>query len=302
MIKVKTYLATTGSRKYFVNVGPNIDSKIPRAHKHFRAYMRKINVNKTFFLTATTPQEIYDIISTFDIKKSLGPNSIPVYILNISNNYFSDKLTDIINLSSRTGIFPGLCKLAKVIPIFKQDNPLLCENYLPISLLPIFSKIFEKVINKRIYDCVEKNQFIYKRPFGFRTKQSTNHALISTTEAIKSQIENGYYVGVFIDLQKAFDTANHDILCETLAFYGFREIVNSSSSLFLSNLQQYVSINSFDSSKLDIQCGVPQGSTIEPLLFLLYINDLRFAVKYAIASHFADDTCILCASNKLNPL
>ena len=115
--------------KYFVNVGPNIDSKIPKAHKHFREYMRKIKVNKTFFLTATTPQEVYDIISAFDMKKSLGPNSIPVNILKISNNFFSDKLTDIINLLFRTGIFPDLCKLAKVIPIFKKDNPLLCENY-----------------------------------------------------------------------------------------------------------------------------------------------------------------------------
>ena len=112
--------------------------------------MRKLKFDKTFFLTATTPHEIYDIISAFDTKKSLGPNSVPVYILKISNNFFSDKLTDIINLSFRTGIFPDLCKLAKVIPIFKKDNPLLCGNYRPISLLPIFSKIFEKYQNSRI--------------------------------------------------------------------------------------------------------------------------------------------------------
>ena len=165
--------------------------------------MRKLKGNKTFFLTATIPQEIYDIISAFDIKKSLGPNSIPVYILKISNNFFSNKLTDIINLSFRTGIFPDLCKLAKVIPIFKEDNPLLCENYRPISLLPIFSKIFEKVIYKRMYDFIDKNQLIYERQFGFRAKHSTKHALISTTESIKSQIDKGNYVaGVFIDFQK----------------------------------------------------------------------------------------------------
>ena len=276
--------------KYFVKVGPNIDERIPKAHKHFTEYMSKLKVNKTIFLTPANPREIYDIISAFDIKKSLGPNSIPVYILKISNNFFSDKLTR---------IFPDLCKLAKIIPISKKDSPFLCGNYLPISLLPIFSKIFEKVIYKRMYNFAEQNKLIYERQFGFRARHSTNYALINTTESIKSQIDQGNYVGgVFIDLQKAFDTVNHDILCEKLAYYGFRGNCQLLIRSFLSNRQQFVSINGFDSSKLDIKCGVPQGSTLGPLLFLLYINDLQFALKDSIASHFADDTCILYASNK----
>ena len=108
--------------KYFVNVGPNIDERIPKPRKHFIEYMNKLKVNKTIFLTPATHWEIYNIISAFDIKKSLGPNSIPVYILKISNNLFSNKLTDIINLSFKTGIFPDLCKLAKIIPIFKKKT------------------------------------------------------------------------------------------------------------------------------------------------------------------------------------
>ena len=151
-----------------------------------------------------------------------------------------------------------------------------------------------------MYDFIDKNQLIYERQFGFRTKHSTNHALISTPEAIKAEIDNGNYVrGVFIDLQKAFDTVNHDILCEKLAFYGFRGNSQLLIKSFLSNRQQYVSLNGFDSSKFDMQCGVPQGSTLGPSIFILYINDLRFALKDAIVSHFADDTCILYASNKL---
>ena len=109
-----------------------------------------------------------------------------------------------------------------------------------------------------MYDFIDKNQLIYERQFGFRTKHSTHHALISTTEAIKAEIDNGNCVGgVFIDLQKAFDTVNHDILCEKLAFYGFRGNIQLLVKSFLSNHQQYVSISGFDSSKLDIQCGVP---------------------------------------------
>ena len=154
-----------------------------------------------------------------------------------------------------------------------------------------------------MYDFNYKNQLIYERQFGFRAKHSTNHALISTTESIKSQIDKGNYVaGVFIDLQKAFDTVNHDILCEKLAHNGFRGNSQLLIRSFLSNRQQYVSINGFDSSKLDIHCWVPQGSTLGPLLFLLYINDLRFALKGSIASHFGDDMCILYESNKLKSI
>ena len=140
--------------KYFVDVGPNIDRKIPKPLKHFKYYMTKLKVNKTFFLTPATPAELFDILA-FDIKKSLGPNSIPVYILKIANLFFSNKLCDIINLSFKTCIFPVLCKLAKVVPIFKKENSLV-ENYRPISLLPICSKIFEKVIYKCMYDILIK--------------------------------------------------------------------------------------------------------------------------------------------------
>ena len=285
--------------KYFASIGNNIDKKIPKSLKHFKEFMTKIKVNKTFFLKACTPQEIFDIILALDIKKSLGPNSIPMYVLKVANSFFPDKLSDIINLSFLTGTFPDLCKLAKVIPLFKNDNPLLCENYRPISLLPVYSKIFEKVIYTRMYKFLDNNNFIYDRQFGFRAKHSTSHSLISTTEWIKSLIDKGNFVGsIFIDLQKTFDMVNHDILCEKLMYYGFRGNSHLLIKSFLSNRKQFVSINGFNSSHLEITCGVPQGSTLGPLLFLLYINDLNFSLTNAISSHFADDTCIMFGSSK----
>ena len=233
----------------------------------------------------------------------MGPNSIPIHVLKIANGFFSNTLCDIINLSFKSGIFPNLCKLAKVIPIFKKDNPLLCENYRPISILPIYSKIFEKVIYKRMYDYLDANNLLYSRQFGFRAKHSTTHALISTTEDIKLNIDSGNYVGgIFIDLQKAFDTVNHEILCEKLYNYGFRGSAQLLIKSFLTNREQFVSINGYDSEKLEIKCGVPQGSTLGPLLFTLYINDLRLSLKQTTASHFADDTCISFASKKTKTL
>ena len=166
--------------EHYAKVGSDIEKKILKPLKEFHHYLRNIQVKDSFFLNPASPQEIFDIILSLDLKKSLGPNSIPIYILKISNNFLSDALAEIINISFKTGIFPDLCKLAKEIPIFKKDDPLLCINYRPISLLSIYSKIFEKLIYSRMYYFLDKNNLIYEKQF--RAKHSVNHALISTTE------------------------------------------------------------------------------------------------------------------------
>ena len=255
-------------------MGPKIDEQIPPGKLHYSEYLKDIRINNRFILRPATSNEIYDIILALDLNKSLGPNSLPIFIMKVCNDFFSTYLTKIINISFVTGIFPDLCKIAKVIPIFKKDDPLDCVNYRPISLLPIFSKIFEKIIYSRTYKFLESNKLIYTCQFSFRANHSTNHALISMTESIKSFLDNGDFgAGIFIDLEKAFDTVNHQILCNKLNYYGFRgKFINLLKS-FLSNRKQFVSINGLDSSHLEIKCGVPQGSALGPLLFLLYIND-----------------------------
>ena len=138
--------------------------KLPKSLKKFYDYLRNLQVEKSFFLKPVVKQEIIDIILAFDNKTSLGPNSIPIYILEISNNLFSDLLTEIVNLSFKTGIFPDLCKLSKIISIFKKDDPMFCVNYRPISLLPIYSKIFEKLIYRWMYSFLNCNNLIYDNP------------------------------------------------------------------------------------------------------------------------------------------
>ena len=151
----------------------------------------------------------------------------------------------------------------------------------------------------RIYSYLVKNEMIYSKQFGFRSKHSTNHAIISLTEHIRNLLDDAQYVcGIFVDLEKAFDTVDHKVLCEKLKFYGLRGNINNLLQSYLSNRKQYVSLKGFNSEVRDITCGVPQGSSLGPLLFLLFINDFRLCLSETSSGHFADDTFILYNSKK----
>ena len=160
-----------------------------------------------------------------------------------------------------------MLKSAKVTPIHKKESKLNHLNYRPISLLSVFSKIFEKLIYLRIYLFLTKNNLISNKQFGFRSNYSTNHALVSITERIKSLLDDTQFV-----CEKAFDTVNHEILCDKLNYYGLRGNINKLIQSYLTNRKQFVSINGQDSEIRDINCGVPQGSSLGPLLFLIYIH------------------------------
>ena len=153
-----------------------------------------------------------------------------------------------------TGVFPSVLKTAKLVSIFKKDSKLDYSNYRPISLLSNVEKVLEKLMYRRLYTFLNSNNIIYNLQFGFRQQYSTSHALINVTENITKALDGGNIgCGVFVDLQKAFDTADHQILLEKLNNYGICGVSNFKS--YLSNRNQYVSINDFDSGPAPINCG-----------------------------------------------
>ena len=287
---------------YFSNVATNIRKKHFFSSKSFTDFLDKPN-NNSFFLSPTNETEISSCISSLEINKGSGPFSIPVRILQLLKYDISEPLTQIINLSFSSGCFPNNLKIAKVIPIFKKNSPLECNNYRPISLLSNIDKIFEKIMYSRIIKFLESSKCIYPLQFGFRKQHSTNHTLINITENIRNALDSGQFAcGIFVDLQKAFDTVDHEILLNKLNHYGIRGIPNSWFKSYLSCRSQYVSISGYDSTSTLIKYGVPQGSVLGPLLFLIYINDLHNAIKYCMVHHFADDTNLLIFNNSLKSL
>ena len=207
-------------------------------------------------------------------------------------------------MSFEQGNYIEALKISKTIPIFKdKGSELDVSNYRPISLLSNINKIFEKLMFARVSDFLNKNDSIFKRQFGFRHNHSTIHALLDLTEEIRMALDkNDFAVGIFLDFQRAFDTVDHSILLKKLEHYGIRGVANKWFASYLKNRRQFVSINGIVSDTIFMLLGVPQGSILGPLLFLIYINDFHQAVLFSNSRHFADDTNLLLTGNSLKKI
>ena len=288
---------------YFTNIGPNLASKIKQDNNINFATFLPPNFNKSLFLTPTDEEEIFKIVRCLKTSRSSGHDGLSVHLLKRIVIHIATPLAYIFNLSITTGICPSSFKTAKVIPVFKKDDPSLLTNYRPISILPSMSKILEKIIYKRLYIFLQVNDILIPNQYGFRKHYSTDFAIIKLLNKITECFANKeHLIGIFMDLSKAFDTIDHNILMYKLQRYGIRGTSLSWIRDYLSNRKQYVVYQCSESPTSNITCGVPQGSILGPLLFLIYINDIVRSSPLLSFTLFADDTNIFYSHKNFDTL
>ena len=213
-------------------------------------------------------------------------------------------LTSLFNASLARGYVPRCWKTKRVSPIFKSGDKTDPNNFRPISILPIPMKIFEKLVHQQIATFISNNSFLNNRQSGFRKLFSTNTAVVDVSDEILCQLDQKKFVcAVLIDLKKAFDRVDHKILLKKLWCYGIRNVSFEWFESYLSDRWQLTSINNTESDLLQEDVyGVPQGSVLGPLLFLLYIDDIKSIINYSYKHLYADDTVIVHSHEILDTL
>ena len=286
-------------KDFYSNLANNLVKKLPTPPNKYgktavNNYYKKLNLRgKNFSFAPVAPATILKLLKQLNPAKSAGIDNLTGKFLKEGAPVLASPITDLVNLSISLSLFPDDCKIAKLKPLYKKEAKTKPKNYRPISLLPLLSKIIERIIHNQTQEFLDKNNILYKYQSGFRKHHSTDTCLSYLTDKVKIGFEEGLLTGmVLIDLQKAFDTIDHSILLEKMSCLGFAGKTIAWFTSYLTNRSFIVNVGKESSSPSKLPCGVPQGSILGPLLFLLYVNDMPQAVNSELLL-YADDTCLI---------
>ena len=284
---------------YFSSIGQTLSSEFQSDNYDYSSYNNVLS-SAVFRFQPVTEDDLNKIISSMKMTGG-GYDGLPMFVFKNYSRTFIQVLTRLCNLSMTTGMFPSSLSIVKVKCLFKSGDRRNLSNYRPISLLPSFGKILEKVIESQLVKHLESNFLLTGAQFGFRKGRSTEHAVHSLVRNIHNDMNDGKFVmGIFLDLKKAFDSLDRKILLEKLKWYGILNKEWEWFASYLCNRKQFTEYKDFTSALKCVEFGVPQGGVISPLLFLIFINDIVHCCFEARFILYADDTNVYLSSKNID--